>query len=57
MDILLFAALIGMSSAFIGIDFWKRAPYFGVLGGIILILLGIYLSVDNSFTMLVCGLG
>lgn len=56
MDLVAFAVLFMVSIACIIIDYWKKVPYMGVLGGIILILVGIFLSVDSSFTTTVCGI-
>ncbi|UCD07740.1 MAG: hypothetical protein JSW41_02090 [Candidatus Aenigmatarchaeota archaeon] len=55
MDIFVFTVFLAFAIAAIFIDFYKEAPYMGVIGGIILILLGIFISVDGSLTTIICN--
>jgi len=54
MDIMVFAVFLLLAIASIFIDFYKEVPYMGVLGGIIIILLGVFISVDGALTTLIC---
>jgi len=54
MDILILAFFAALGLACIGRDFYKKAPYMSVIGGIIFIFLGIFLSVDASITQSFC---
>lgn len=56
MDIFVFGIFLLFSISLIALDFKYSAPYLGVAGSITLILLGIFLAVDGSLTMTMCGL-
>ena len=55
MDIIVFGLMLAFAIGVIGLNFYKNVPYLGIMGGVTLILLGIFISVDNTFTMLICG--
>jgi len=54
MDVFVFGIMLLLGLAAIFIDFYKQVPYMGVLGGIILILLGVFITVDGSLTITAC---
>jgi len=54
MDIFIFSIFVFIALFSIFIDFYKEVPYMGVLGGIILILLGVFVSVNVTFTQSFC---
>ncbi len=55
MDIIVFATFLAFALCAVALDYYKEAPYMGVIGGIIIILLGIFISVDGSLTTTICN--
>lgn len=54
MDIIVFGALLAFAISVIGLDYYRNVVYMGIMGGIVLVLIGIFVSVDNTFTILAC---
>ena len=54
MDIILFGVFLAFALTAIGLDYYRNVAYMGIIGGIALILLGIFLTVDGSLTTLIC---
>ena len=55
MDIIVFSVMLAVALILLAIDYFKKVPYMGVIGAVILILLGIFLATDGVLTTLVCA--
>jgi len=54
LDILLFGLLLGFTLSVVALDFYKETIYLGVFGGVLLILLGIFLAGGGNVTATYC---
>jgi hypothetical protein len=54
MDIMLFGIFLSLGLVLIALDFYKKAPYLGVFGGIIFILMGVFIGVGGVVTQAFC---
>jgi len=56
MDILILGLFISLALTLVALDYYKDSPHLGILGGIVFILLGIFLAIDGTISTLVCNI-
>ena len=54
MDIILFAVLLGFALTAIGFDYYRNVSYMGVIGGVMLVLIGMFLAGGTYLTVTTC---
>ena len=57
MDFIIMIIFLGLASVAAFINYYKNVPYMGVLAGILLILLGLFIGIDGGITMTICSGG
>lgn len=50
MDIFVLSLFLSLALICVALDFWKKAFYLSVFGGVILVFLGIFMSIDVAAT-------